>query len=1005
MRNVVQTILLSLLVLAGQVSVWAQGPMGLSAHDRFPEVSGDWARRTLRAMSTDQKIGQLFMVPAYTNQLENRAALEHLIRDEHIGGIIFMQGTAERQVDAVNHYQQLAAYPLLMAQDAEWGLAMRLSGQTPYPKNLTLGAITQDSLLYAYGKQLAQECLSVGVQVNFAPVVDVNNNPNNPVINVRAFGDNKHVVARRALMLMQGMQAGGVMAVAKHFPGHGDTDVDSHVDLPTVPHKRKRLEELELYPFAQLIRAGVQGVMVAHLFVPELDNTPNQPTTLSQKVGTDMLRDSLGFTGLVFTDALNMGGVTKHYPSGEASAKALLAGNDVLLFPGDIRKARQKIKAALATGELTQQHLDDHVYRILLAKEHFKLHQNRSSPPDAVAQLENSPSGEALRRKLYRGAMTLVSNQNGHLPIRGLERQQIAYVQVGYNRPAPFFRHLKTYTGITPYVLPRSTTTWQVQQTVGQLKQEGYTQVIVGVFEMSHNPPYYGISSSTLGLFQQLKAASLPYSVALFGSPYGVDLVTDEQALIVAYEEALPAQQAAAEVFFGGYEPTGRLPVEVGRLYRPNSIRYPLGEVRFGFSSPAEMGFDEPTLARIDTICNNYVRAGAMPGIAIGLLRGNQVVFAKGYGQSTYADNARAIDPYESVYDIASVTKVAATTLAVMRLHEQGKISMNDQLRDYFPELKKAELGKLRLNDILLHQAGLMAHWPFHILSQAGKEWNPNLIRAVPDDSISVAIGPNVYLHQDFTDTLFRKLFSLPVARKPTYVYSDLDMIVMGKLVERVTGQPLDEYVEQEFYAPMGMSHTLFNPAQAHRTDLHTPPTVVDTYFRHRRIQGYVNDDNAAVLGGVAGHAGLFSNVYDLMKLGLMLKNEGQYGGTEFFVPTTVKYFTRKADKISRRGLGFDKPETHTGRITPTSRQAHPSTFGHLGFTGTAWWVDPQNDLVLVILSNRTYPDPNERRMFSNEAVRTQLMDVVYRSLQVALQQPDGARMFHPQEPRDMAAQ
>ncbi|RMG63521.1 MAG: hypothetical protein D6722_17560 [Bacteroidetes bacterium] len=942
-----------------------------------------WVDSVLQGLGLEEKVGQLFILATYSNKDETEYRyVERLIREEHLGGLIFMQGTPSTQTQLVNRYQAAARVPLLMGQDAEWGLDMRLEGSPGYPRNMTLGAIRNDSLLYELGQQMASDLRRVGITLNFAPVLDVNNNPRNPVINFRSFGENKYNVARKGLMVARGMADGRVIPCAKHFPGHGDTDADSHYDLPVISHDLTRLDTLELYPFMKAIQAGIPAVMVAHLYVPALDPTPNQATTLSPRVVQGLLRDSLDYDGLVITDALNMKGVTKFYPPGEVALRAFLAGNDLLLFPEDLPRSARLIRQAVAAGRVPEAELDRRVRRILRAKYRLGLGRWERLPEAGVQADLDLPAGKVLRRKLYEAAITIPRNEQQLLPLRRLEERKIAYVQIGGSSDSPFYTRLRTYAGLTPFYLRQGFSRAEMDQVLARL--QGYNTAIVGLFDMS---PYasrnFGVKASTEMLCEELaRRTDLHTVLTLFGSPYALRTFGQEEAIVMAYEEVPEAQEAAAAAIFGGIPVSGRLPVTASDQFKEGmgySIRVP---VRFGYADPEGVGMDSRLLRRIDSLAQTYIRRGAMPGCEILVMREGKIVYDKGFGRTEYVGSSPRIDPYDHIYDLASLTKVAATTLATMALVERGQLDLDVPIHTYLPDLAQTNKAQITIRQLLQHNARLPAWHPFYRVTYANpqkKILDPRYYSYSATRSAQLAVAPGLYGTEDLPEVVWQQIRELDLRPSEGVRYSDIGMIILGKILEARTGKPLDELSRSLFFDPMGMARTGFNPHEHRLTSL-CPPTESDTEWRQTVVQGYVHDPTAAMLGGVAGHAGLFSNVYDLAKLLLMLERGGLYGDRRFLKKETIAYFTRKQLATSRRGLGWDKPETDMHASNPASAYSSAGTFGHTGFTGTCMWVDPAYDLVFIFLSNRTYPKASNRLLL-HEDVRSRMLDQVYLSI------------------------
>lgn len=940
-----------------------------------------WVDSILNQMSLEEKIGQLFMPPAYTDHRDNFRQILRLIREYHIGGVIFMQGTPYKQGYYTNLFQEESKIPLLIAQDAEWGVSMRLDSVIRFPKNMVIGALTNDSLVYEYGKAIAMQCKLLGVHVNFAPVMDVNSNPANPVINDRAFGSDPHLVARKALMMIEAFRKVGIIPVGKHFPGHGDTDKDSHLELPVVSHSFDRLWNVELYPFRQAILYGLPALMAAHISVPALDSS-GIPISLSRRVLTEFLRRKLGFEGVVFTDALNMRAVTKLFPPGEIELQALKAGNDILLYCQNVPLAIQRIKEAVFNGELTEEELDAHVRRILRLKYKAGLANYQPVDLNNLTLKLNSPYFSQLKRKILQNAVTIVRNEVHYLPLRNLPIENLVYLQIGYSKPAPFYFYLRTYKYLPFYVLPSQFSPVQMDSLFYFLDSIKATTIIIGLFEIKRSPIiHHGLSPFLLDLLCRLKLYGLKRILCLFGNPYALQYMGDETAILVGYDENESVQEACAEVIFGGSIPNGILPIQLDHL--PQRDDYLPLAVRYGFAILEDFGISSKLMKEeMDSLIEGAVNRYAMPGIAVGVLYQNQILFHQGYGYQTYAKH-KPIDPYFSIYDLASLTKVCATTLGIMSLVEQGELEIRRTLGFYLPEIRGSPLEKIKIYELLSHQSGLIPWMPLYkdLINDSiplnHSPWDTIWLSQTRDSLFSIPVSRNLFLNKFYLDTLRKKIFSLKPSKEWEGEYSDFNFILLGFLIEKITGKSLEHYLKEQFYDKMGMDATMFLPAEKNIV-FSTPPTEVDDYFRFDTIVGYVNDENAALLGGIAGHAGLFSNIYDLLKLAFLLLNGGRYGETSFLKEETIRLFTEYPSK-NGFGLGWRRAWTNQKEVI-SSPLVSRKTFGHLGFTGTAFWIDPVNEIAIVILTNRTYPS-RQNKEYLHQNIRVQIVDVIYKHL------------------------
>lgn len=942
-----------------------------------------WIDSVYKTMSLEEKIGQLFMVPAFGREDGGQdIEMQNLITNYHIGGVIFMKGDPSTQVMLANRYQNYAKIPLAIAQDAEWGVAMRLQNVVKFPKNMALGAIRNDSLLYELGTMMGQQCKQVGVQINFAPVVDVNNNPNNPVINDRSFGENKYNVVRKAWMLSKGMIDQHILPCAKHFPGHGDTDKDSHKEMPSILHNRARLDTMELYPFYRLAEYGMPSIMVAHLSVPALDPTPNQPSTLSSKIITDLLRKQMNYDGLVFTDALNMEGVAKYYPSGEVEVKAFKAGNDVLLYSKDVPVAIGKMKQAINSGEIEANRLEESVKRILRAKFRLNLTKRIYAPVGSTIGMLNSAEAQRLKKKLYEAAVTMPKNEGNLIPLGALESMSIAYIQVGGTQGNTFTRTLQKYAGIKVFNLPQNPTTTQINNTIKSLR--AYNTVILGMFDVSKkSSENFGISVLVSDMANKIAALSNTKLITcVFGSPYALKNFGREKAVLVGYDDDVDAQQAVASAIFGGLTIDGSLPVTASPQFKEG-----MGEIvpyitRFGFALPEEMGMSSYVLNKIDSLAKSVVQMRIVPGFAVAVLRGDKIVWEKGYGKTDFSAAGDSIDPLVHTYDLASVTKICATTLIAMQMYEQGNLDLDRTIGEYLPEFQNSNKSYLTVRELLQHSSGLKAWIPFYLTTYsdpAKTRLRTDLYAFSRSDKFSIEVAPNLFLRSDYKDSIWQVIKNSDLGPRNHLVYSDLSMIILGKIIESQVGTTLEDYACTHFYQPMGMASTSYNPGQK-GTAFACPPTEIDDEWRKCVVKGYVHDPAAAILGGVSGNAGLFSSVYDVCKLLYMVKSGGQYGQHVFLEPQTIKKFSSKQVDFSRRGLGFDKPNSDAERSGQVSPYASEQAYGHLGFTGNSVWIDPEYDLVFVFLSNRTYPSAKDKN-FNRKHVRREVMDLVYESM------------------------
>lgn len=969
----VKYVLLAITILSAPS--WVEG---LRAQSVQAGAGKPWVDSVLGTLTLDEKIGQLFMIPAYSNKgAEHEAAISKMISDYHVGGIIFMQGGPVRQVQLVNRFQSESKVPLLIAQDAEWGLGMRLDSTVSFPRQMMWGALSDHQLVYELGMEIGRQCARVGVNMNLAPVVDINNNPRNPVINDRSFSENRYNVALRGLQYTKGLQDAGVIACAKHFPGHGDTDKDSHHDLPVIKHDLGRLDSVELYPYKIMIPQGVGAVMTAHLHIPALDSTPNSATSLSQPAVTDLLRNELGFDGLIITDALTMQGVAAFSVPGEGDAKALFAGNDILLFPGNIPKASELIKSAINAGTYSEEQLNAAVRRILEAKYWARLTRFHPIPIAGLHDDLHNDRIEALQRKLIANALTVAINHDTLIPIRDLAGMKIALVTIGSSGADPMKASIQKYAAIESFSIGKDD---QVTFTKLLGTLESFDLVIVGVHGMSrYASKGFGVTLHTKDFLSQLHKQN-KVVLCVFGNPYSLAYFDYARNVVVAYEDNAITSELTGQLIFGGIPAKGKLPVTASEKFVYGMGWKSETASRLEYASPQDVGVNAEELGRIDLIADEMMAKGAAPGATVLVAKQGKVIYHKSFGYQTY-DSLALPQAADNIYDLASVTKIAATTLAVMKLWEQGKISLDSSFATYLDYVKGTSVGAVRIRDAMTHTAGLKAWIPFYEETVGSDSMFKLIYCDTINEKYCIVVADSLFMREDWTDSVLTRIAHSDLKNPGDYRYSDLGMIMMKDVIETVSGSSLDDYVADNFYKPMGLQTIGFNPLERFPV-ARIVPTEVDTYFRQQEVRGHVHDMGAAMFGGVSGHAGLFSDANDLAVLFQMLLNGGTYGGKQYLKPETIVYFTKRQSTKSRRALGFDKPEPNPNKPSPTCEGASLKTYGHTGFTGTCVWVDPEDNLIYIFLSNRTYPSMDNRLLIS-ENIRDRIHQVIYDAIEL----------------------
>jgi beta-glucosidase-like glycosyl hydrolase/CubicO group peptidase (beta-lactamase class C family) len=946
-----------------------------------------WSDSVYKTLSNTERIAQLMVVRLSTIDGKTKKVtffeeeVSKLIQQYNIGGICLFQGSPTEQALAMNRLQAKAKTPIMMCIDAEWGVGMRMTDSVlPLPKQMMLGAMQDQNIVYEYGRLVGEQCKRIGIHVNYAPVVDVNNNPMNPVINDRSFGEDKYKVANYGIAYMRGMQDVGVMACAKHFPGHGDVAVDSHYDLPVINKSLVELDSLELYPFRKIFEAGVGSVMIAHLYIPAIDNTANRATSLSPQNINVLLRQNIGYNGLTFTDALEMQGVRKFFPDGEAAVQSIIAGNDMLCLPGDVPLAISKITQAIAAGSISWQDIEMHCKKVLMAKYEYGLGAYTPiNVKNITADLNDGIS--AMRKKVAENAITLLKKSNDQFfplsPFEFNKKGDVAFVALGINEHNALAKRMKEDYNADVFMtdsLIKSSA--DITAFVQNLKAT-YKNVVIGVHNMGRSSATnFGITEQEIALVSQLQQQTNSI-IFQFGNAYAAKNWCDASNLVVCYEDDAVVQGVAADMLQGKSNYKGVLPVTV------------CAEMEFGMglahglkkNSSQQWKMDVATTQKIDSIANDAIANQATPGCVVLVVKDGAIAFQKAYGNYTYSKE----QPMQtgSVFDMASVTKICATTIAVMKLFDEGKLDLNKTLGYYLASVRGTNKADLGIDQILLHQAGMVPYIPFYkeTIDSSGN-FLPGIYNIKPDEIFSVPVAQNLYMHKGWLDSIEQKIIRSAVVPSGKYVYSDNDFIYLAKIVESVSGLSIDDYVQKHFYGRMGLSAVGFLPLQKHALKK-VVPSEDDQLFRKQLLQGYVHDQGTAMMGGVAGHAGLFSDAYDIAAIMQMLLNGGVYNGHRYLSEATVQLFTKYQSDTSRRGYGFDKPEKdNASRKDPyPTLSASPATFGHTGFTGTCTWADPTQNLVYVFLSNRVHPSVSNTLLRMN--VRLKIHETIYEALKL----------------------
>ena len=936
------------------------------------EKMNHWVDSVFDAMSYDERIGQLFMVIANPkSDNRNMQRLMRYVNDIKIGGILFHKGDPVTQAEVTNRLQKASRIPMLVSLDGEWGLSMRLSGTTRFPKNMMLGAIEDNALIEEYGKEVGRQCREMGIHINFAPDMDVNSNVDNPVIGLRSFGENPEAVAEKGIAYARGLESTGILSVSKHFPGHGDTSEDSHETLPVVRHNRARLDSVELLPFKRYIYDGFAGIMTGHLYVPALDKS-HKPASFSKAVVTDLLQKELGFQGLCFTDALAMKGASTK-KTDNPSVKALLAGNDILLAPAAPINDFTAVKEAIEEGVLDLEAIEAKCLKILRYKYIAGLNAYKPVETKGLSKRLNSPHAAWMAAKLNSEAITVLKNEDTILPLKQLNKKKIAALSIGDGVGNEF---QKVYN-----------------------KLQKYDVIICGVHTIR--------IPESLALRQLAAKKELVY--AFFTLPYACKeykkSIEKAKAVVLAYEGTPLAQEYAAQVIFGGIAAKGKLPVSIPGLYYAGTGVF-TEKTRLGYHQPEEVGANPDRLDVIESIVKEGLDEKAYPGCQVLVAKDGMIIYNKSFGYFDYESRQPVTEA--SVYDLASASKAAGTLLAVMKAYDEKKFTLNNKISDFMPELKESNKKDLSIKELLYHQSGVTPTINFYLdaidkdsykgslYSSAKNATHPvrfdaktyvrNDFKYLPDivsdtrkPGFTTEVARNFYVSDSFKDTILQDIKKSRLGTRGRYVYSCVNFIMLKMMVENLMKSPMDQLLRDDFYSGLGAWHTTYNPLKRMDT-LQIVPTEQDGFVRRQLLRGYVHDEAAAFQGGVSGNAGLFSNANDLAKVLQLMLNQGTYGGERYLSLETSRLFTQSKSPTCRRGLGFDKPVIGNPKASPCGALAPASVYGHTGFTGTCFWVDPDNQLIYIFLSNRVNPSRANNKLGSLD-IRTRIQDAIYKAI------------------------
>lgn len=930
----------------------------------------EWVEDQLRSMSLDEKIAQSFMLACWSNKgQEHIDDIAAKITKYKLGGVIFFQGEPQNLREGISRFQTLSKVPLLIGLDAEWGVAMRIHGTQRFPYPQTLGAANNPQLTQELATYMGYECNEYGIHLNFAPDADVNSNPNNPVIGFRSFGAIPNQVANHVSAAVKGFESTNVLSCLKHFPGHGDTDKDSHQELPVVSHSVEQFENTDFVPFQAGIQAGASAVMIAHLNVPTLDDS-GLPSSLSKKVIQGILRKKLNFKGLVISDALNMKAVADKYGKTDVVVKAYMAGCDILLFPESIGEAINAIKRKVDEGELDIPEIDNHCRQVLKAK-----YKAIIAKP-MVKRADYSRLKELAMARVYEKSTVVLRNNQQILPINRLD-QRIARISIGPNSWA-IKESLDRYANIDHY---HFYTAAEAKERLAEVDLKNYDVILTAFHatgQRASNNYGFGAWKDVVDLLPEESKVIATF----FGNPLVLagekNISSKLDAILMAYENTDLVQDRVGQMIMGAIDINGKLPMTINDDYRQGFGISVKSNGRLKYTMPEELGINPDKLKAIDEIVDGAIKAKALPGCQIFIAIKGKVIFNKSYGTTMYEGSDSITNNH--LYDIASITKIASSTAALMKLKSEGKFDLNEKLGKMLPELVgNTAYADLEPIDMLTHQAGLTPWIPFYKKTLENGDLKGGIYSVNRKEGFETPVAKDIWIQDSYWKTMLTAILNTPLGKEKKYEYSDLGYYFFKAYIEKTTDTYLDQYVDREIYKPLGLKTMTYLPLRKFDKK-QIVPTENDKEYRKQLIHGYVHDPGAAMIGGVGGHAGLFSNATDLATYMQFLLNNGKIGTDEIIKPDVVKEFTKcQFCPTNRRGIGFDKPTVNKQGGTACSNVSM-SSFGHSGFTGTLAWADPEFGVNYVFLSNRVYPDADNWKI-TKMNIRTEIQRVIYEAL------------------------
>lgn len=907
----------------------------------FPLSKDDklWVENKLASLSLKEKCAQLIMVNASSidtsSDSKSFQRLKKLVSEFKVGGIIFFKGTINNQVYLTNRLQALADIPLLISSDFERGLGMRLEDAVEFPDNMAFGAADDTYLTYLAGKATGREARAIGVHQNYAPTIDVNHNHKNPVINIRSFSDNAKTITFHGNAFIRGLHDGNSLSTAKHFPGHGATDLDSHYDLPLIKLTKEQFYESDLIPFIESIKAGVKSIMVGHLSIPGIDGRENIPATLSKSIVTELLKEELKFHGLIVTDAMNMKAVTKLFTHEEASKLAVLAGNDIVTFPENDSLAIEGIYTAVLNKEISEERIDYSVKKILSVKKWLGLDKKLFIDSNDVRAIVNKTAHKRLAKEVAERAITIVKDEDNLLPLFPAKTSRVVMVTLSDSRrkqtiekPFAFEKEYLEKAGYAKTFRFNLSSKKKEQDAAAAEIKKSDLVLIASYLSVSSSRNGSSINEDQLKFIRQILASNKPVVFINFGNPYLLMEIPEVKTYLCTFSRAVVSQKAAVSVLLGNTKAGGKLPINIPdtEFITGHGIeKLPLK--LFAESFPTDTNYNFQT---VDSLIVTALTDSIFPGGVLLAGHRNRIIYNKAFGNFSYQKNSDTMFN-AAMFDLSALTMVVGTSAAAMLLTDQNKLDIDNNVNAYLPDFTGGGREKITVKHLLTHNSGL---------PPAKDYYNPAVAKSVLRD-----------------DLLKTKLIYKPGS---DYLYSELNMLILQLVIEKIAGMPLDLFLNKELFAKLEMTRTMFNPPP--ELWFYCVPTEDDKTWRYTTLKGKVNDKIAYLLGGVAGNAGLFSTASDLANFIFVFLNKGMFMGKRFFKQSTIDEFTSIQTNYGERGLGWDIKASDA--LSAAGELFSMSSFGHNGQTGTSIWVDKQKELFVILLTNSSYSPSRNKILY-----------------------------------------